>query len=154
MKHLYLIVLLVIITGCTEFDHTPEFRIDPRLEVYVTAFYNEAAQRNIQLHKDLIVEIGSLEKDVNGRTKYMGQQRIVIINQSFYDYYILQFAPKMDSMHYMLEHLMYHELGHALLYREHCGSCYSIMSRDISLSEYVVKPDKRQLLIDELFTEH
>jgi hypothetical protein len=150
--YVYFTVILLTVISCTDFDPTLEFKIDPRLKEYVTSFYQEADERNIPLHKNLIVKIAFLEPDINGRTKYEGRQRIVIINQSLYDYYITEFAPKMDPKHFMLEQLMYHELGHALLARKHCNDCYSIMSQDLSLHEYAVRPEKRQVLIDELFT--
>lgn len=149
MKRLTTLTLFLL-AGCCEFDFQNEFYVDPRLEPYVTSFYTEAGQRGIDLHKNLIIRIEPMEGG-SGVTKYIRNQRIVLINEEHYFNHTKFYANRLDTLHCIMENLVYHELGHALLDREHCDPCYSIMAQKMSLMEYAGHPDKRKFLIDEMF---
>lgn len=152
MKYLTILTLIVIVSAC-EFDVNPEFYVDPRLEPYVTAFYHEAEVRGIQLSKDhLVVKIEHIDPRNYGESRQMGSQRIVLISATEYTDYRDTTFYSGDTLYHAIENLMFHELGHALLNRPHCDPCYSIMNSTISLFEYSGQPEKRKLLIDELFS--
>lgn len=146
------ILILILLAGCCEFDFEPEFYVDPRLEPYVTSFYKEAEKHGIPVHRNLIVRIESVD-GATGRTSYRGRQTIVIIDQEDYSNASAFYAKQLDTLHCLIENLMYHELGHALLNRDHCDPCYSIMSQRLSTIEYAGRPDKREILINELFNK-
>jgi hypothetical protein len=148
MKHVPILILFLI--GCCEFDYETEFYVDPRMEPYVTAFYREAECRGITLHRNLIVRIENTP-GVVGTTKFIGDQRIVIIDQEDLLNASEFYAKQLDTLHCIVENLVYHELGHALLNRKHCDPCYSIMAQKMSLMEYAGDPDKRSILINEMF---
>jgi hypothetical protein len=116
MKHLIIITLLLI--ACSE-DPTVYY-IEPDLLEYVNTFYSEANKRGITLPKDnLILEwADDLPDRVNGRTirhKGLGSS----------DQITIKIRPGQSDK--CTEHVVYHELGHALLKRTH-NPYYSYMS--------------------------
>lgn len=146
----YLIIVAISLTSC-EFDVDPEFYVDLRLEPYVTAFYHEADMRGIVLSRDIVVRVEAIDIHDYGKSSMMGPQHIVLISADNYVDYRDTTYFKGDTLYCAMENLVYHELGHALLNRRHCDPCYSIMHSTMSLFEYVGQPEKRRLLINELF---
>jgi hypothetical protein len=143
----YLILLLLL--SCTEFDINPERIIDPRLEPYVNAFYTEAAARGIILDTMLIARVEECGASGKGFTR--SGQHYILINPNTYDYFTSGNWVVGERAYHGLENLVFHELGHALLNRDHCDPKIGIMSAKASLFLYAENADLRREFVDELF---
>ncbi|MFD0997721.1 hypothetical protein ACFQ21_00315 [Ohtaekwangia kribbensis] len=141
---------LLLLAGCTgcgsfDFDQTLEYTIDARLQKHVDAFFLEAEQRGIYIPKENLTVCIVDDLGASGRGFKNGQQSIVKISRDAYEWYISQGEEE------VIEFLMFHELGHAVLNREHCDPKYSIMAQGLSMHTYEGDSVKRAALVDELF---
>jgi hypothetical protein len=144
MKKLLFAFLLFV--SCTSFDQEVEFKIDPLLKQSVDKFYQEGEKRGVELQKsNLIAIVDYLAVDPSnlGEVQMVGDQIVVLINKKQYDKFLT------DGDTIFVERLVMHELGHALLNRNHTLT-FSIMNSGSYYYEY--KRDSfRNALIDELF---
>ena len=140
-----LIILSFGSMGC-EFDQTLEYRIDVKLEKHVNQFFIEAEKRGISLYKEnLIVSLQDCY-DCVGQSIKIGEQRLIKINKDD-----ICWIENQNNSQTAIENLIFHELGHTLLNRQHNDPKYSIMASGLSLYEYANDSLKRTVLIDELF---
>ncbi|WP_341227590.1 putative metallopeptidase [uncultured Arcticibacterium sp.] len=170
MKRLLSFFLLLVSLGCEKEALVFEYRINDSLKTYVNTFYTEAENRGLKLQREnLIVDfVDSLEEDRCGQCERpagnMEQQRRVLISLTS-DCWSQE--PQQNK-----EALVFHELGHCLLNREHkevlfpSGAPQSIMTLILDgpyqPCEYVIgdnpsacnKTVRRQYYIDELFSEN
>lgn len=139
-------LLSIVLTGCfSSMDQEPIYKVDPKLNTYVDSFFNLSDSLGRHLNRENItVQLRSGLEDMGdwGLSTKMGDQRIVYIDQDFFDFYIKTNHPD------RIEALVFHELGHALLLRKHTNE-YSIMNVNIPLG-YKDK-SVRDILIAELF---
>ncbi len=106
-----------MLISCEKKEVSFEYRIEPALEVYVETFFEEAKARGISIPKEnLIVEFtDSLPEDFCGQCERpkagRAGQRIIQIrkNRDCWDIKVSQNK----------EALVFHELGHCLLGRDH-----------------------------------
>jgi hypothetical protein len=114
------ILLLFCITAC---DASEEYYVAPELADYVESFYFEADSRGVSLQRsNLVIKLGGLPERIDGQTRrsvgdFSGDQITVIIDSEFFS----------SSSRDCIEWVVYHELGHALLNRDHVGG-YSYMN--------------------------
>lgn len=114
-KVIYLFILSVSLFSCND----PDYEVAAPLNEYVQRFVNEGAKRGriFDLEKrGIILEFGELENDVAGRCYYEYPVRIVID----YSYWLLISAAENSDM--LKENLLFHELGHGLLNRDHTNA--------------------------------
>jgi len=139
MKKLIFIALLLLLSSCfSDFDVTVEYRIDPLLQPYVDKFYQEAAQRHIELqHYDLIVSLSNI--DEFGLT--VGTS-VRINDKFFYNY---------DEYSMEIEAVVFHELGHALLHKDHMDKQPGIMNTTVCIDCYIDDEFLRTQYLDKLF---
>lgn len=127
----YLLPLLFLCVSCLP---EKEYDIEPELQPIVDYFFAEGRARMIFLRRDnLIVKWADLRQGVGGDSGKDGlqRQRVVRINRLYKDRAILS-------------HIVFHELGHACLFRKHVNY-QSIMNPQVSVS--LMTPE----YIDELF---
>lgn len=137
------LLMMFLLTSCN-FNDDIEYKVDERLQPYVDKFFEEAASRGLIFQKyNLVVSIQPKLKEGAGLSRSEGHQRVVVIDQSTYDF--------LKGAHESMEVIVFHELGHALLYRNHCDT-QSIMNPAMSLNQYAAKPEVRKIIVDELFT--
>jgi len=143
------IIGLLLVIGCG--DKTPqpltyEYKIDPRLKYYVEDFYTEAQKRNVCLEKEnLIVEIVDVPDSMGAiglATLKASGQRIIQIDSTHFELYKYNF--------YMIENLVFHEMGHVVLERRH-NNHYSLMNTLAPHNIYNLDLEMRKLLLHELF---
>lgn len=116
MKNLVIIISLLTLTSCIDFDQTVEYSVDPALEVYIESFFNEAQLRGIDIpHENLIVEFGVT--DHTGLSHKRGNQRIITIDPAY-----------KTKIYQHVELVVYHEMGHALLGLRHIEDHDAIMN--------------------------
>lgn len=145
MKKIPILFFAIMIAGCN-FNDDLEYRIDEPLKPHVEAFFEEAAQRGIILEKINLRAIyapntyGACPSDAWGVSKRHGDQRVIFIPED----------PWLMEEPSALEQLVFHELGHALLYRGHTNE-FSIMREAMILTAYEDDPELRKTLLDELF---
>jgi hypothetical protein len=165
-----LLLLFTVLFSCEKVEPVFEYKIEPSLEVFVNRFYQEAELRGIILQKtNLIVEaLDVLEEDRCGqcqrpKNKREGQRTVKISKAR---------ACWSMSSEQNREALVFHELGHCLLNREHkddlfpSGAPKSIMTTVLNgpyqPCEYVFGEDatgcnktvRRTYYLNELFDEH
>lgn len=170
MKKLFTFFFLLLSLACEKEELVFEYRIHENLESYVNDFYIEAGKRGITLQKENLIVgfVNSLEDQLCGQCERpkgnKEQQRTVLISLTSDCWN--QESPQNK------EALVFHELGHCLLNREHkedvflSGAPKSIMTRILdgpyAPCEYVFGEDgsvcnktvRRQYYIDELFNEN
>lgn len=133
---------LLLFFSC-DFIDQDHFEIDPNLRRYVDKFYIEANARgyNIQ-HQNLIVRFGSLGNKLWGQSDHNSTIPTVTISSDNFEY----------LNESIVEYVVFHELGHALLYRDHSEN-YSIMTKDNKHVDDYNRGINRKELIDELFCQ-
>ena len=135
------LILLALFLGACEFDQTLEYQIDPRIENTVNEFFKEAEARGVFIPKENLKAIIVKKLDGNyGQARTNGDQRIILL---------IEICTLWDRPHQ--EVIVFHELGHALLKRGHTCENNSIMCDQVKLSAFIGDPDKRRILLDELF---
>lgn len=150
MKYILIVLLLV---GCDDYGILPvRYKVDPRLETYMDSFYKEAHARGINPSHNVRVEIGEpSSKHAIGTTARRGLHITITIADWHYENMIREHRDTPQMFDAGMENLIFHEMGHAVLDREHCDPCYSIMSSEKSIFEYAWDEGFRTKLIDELF---
>lgn len=158
-KHIPCIILIIFtINACKDRD---EFRVDSEFSEYLTLFKAEGAKRNQYFNFEqtgLIIEFADLKNNKAGLCHYENPIRIEIDKEYWHN------IANFPHGHLMRENLIFHELGHGILNRDHLnellpnGDWKSIMcggekvnskSWNINYSE-----DRRTYYIDELFLKN
>ena len=112
MQKKLLILLLFIGLSCSKKEVIPTvYQIDPKLELYVKAFVDEAKKRNIEIKlENLVMKFDKESLEICGHyLKDKTGQREIVINPSCWDT-----TPEQNR-----EALAFHELGHCFLNRLH-----------------------------------
>ena len=160
-----IIILLGVIFGCAK-DPLPIYQVPEDAQYFVDTFISEAAKRGIEINiSNLIISYkGEIEEvlcgSCNTTQKDPSVQKIIIINEELACY----------GNSEELEALIFHELGHCILNREHDNSLlkngdpkslmiYSSISHYIRCvyqigSEPCDLRFKREYYLDELFDSH
>jgi|SRR5690606_4482439 len=145
--------LVLLFSSCSFLDEN-HYYVDPLLEPFVDKFFEEADKRNVPLCKcNLTVRLQHGHHKKRGAygtsegTALTTSLRSVVLD---YDAVIYDLQDTGTVL--WTERLVFHELGHAILYRKHTKS-YSIMNNrnDDYREDYYNDPEKREILIDELF---
>jgi len=154
MKTWWLFILLVVFpaVSCTVEDQD-HYYVAPELEPFVNNFYKRAKEYGIELQRNnLSVALGHLaySNEVHGSNGMTNTNTGVTIDVNFVTQK-LSSGVRSDSI--QVEYVVFHELGHFLLHRNHISpENYTIMTAQSSyLGDYRSYPDKREKLIDELF---
>jgi hypothetical protein len=126
--------------------------VDSAISPLVNSFIFEATRRNRQVDlRYLAVQLGydsNEDPEVIGSCRKIGDIKLVKVNPKYWE-------TSTDSQR---EALVFHELAHCLLNREHCNEKYSD-GRYVSLmSEYSGKDsdytENREKYVGELFSKH
>jgi len=152
---IYLFLFLVLFNSCTD---SHKYSIDPAFSDYLQRFENEAASRGRQLDpksSGLIIEFGALANNDAGLTHYETPIRIQI-DKTYWDDITLS-----ANADLMKENLIFHELGHGLLGRDHLnttlenGDWKSIMCGGTTVNNRPWNVNyrgvRRNYYVDELF---
>ncbi|MEM6722957.1 MAG: putative metallopeptidase [Bacteroidota bacterium] len=141
-------VLLIALSSCNQEEDT--LFIDGELEVYYALFQEEAAKRGITVDYDnaqIEGYIGDIDiEDASGACQ-QGEPSFILVDQEWWNN-----ASEMER-----EFLIFHELGHCFLLREHLddqhtdGSCVSMMHSSSSICDNKYNTETRQAYLDELF---
>ena len=113
---LQILVILLIFSSCKDTD---EYRVDAEFDDYLQRFLTQASLhgRNFDLHHTgLIIEFGQLSENIAGLTHYENPIRIQIDKT-----YWSQISSSANA-DLIKEELIFHELGHGLLGRNHLNT--------------------------------
>lgn len=139
-----LIPLIFLLIACTP---DLDYSLDPSLAPYVESFYKEAEARGHYLRtKNMVVfKEDNLAKNFNVKAIYRKKkkQKSIAFDREYYEF-IKKYPNRVEA-------IMFHELGHALLGREHTKACISLMNPTGCEVCYENDPARRKVLIDELF---
>ena len=150
MKYIAYIIMTIIFFSC---EKKKESVIPAEVEEYVSSFFNDARDNGLNIYLsdyDLTIAFSELE-DAAG-TCNSSNNTIYIDSSEWYE--------RMTETN--RKWLIYHELGHCILEREHAvgafenGECKSIMNSHISNSECFtnfVSDSWQEYYVGELFTE-
>lgn len=143
MKIIPLIITTFLFISCQE-EEVIVHDINPLLRVYVNNFYKEASVRGYCLKRlNLII---STRPNLIADNNWLGIcYRYRTRAEIFLDESLV-----LSQNHTSIEWVMFHELGHGLLNREHSTNLNSIMNVEISRRSLDV--DIRKQFIDELFS--
>ena len=159
MKTTVLILLAAMLFSCqqdiqeeTQSSNTSYELVDKSLWPYFTAFENEAKQRGIKYDLNEL-EISGMITDINqgnvaGICSFNSiQPNHVDIDRVFWN----------RSSHLLKEMIVFHELGHCVIFRDHYeashsnGSCVSIMRSGLEDCQDNYSIQNRADYLDELF---
>ncbi|NCX55595.1 MAG: hypothetical protein EBW87_00130 [Burkholderiaceae bacterium] len=143
-------VIAFALTSCVEQENLNYSYIDPKLEKYFQLFINEAKQRNIPIYiNNPKLKLGT----ISGASGITIRKKEMIIIDSLSDAWTTQ-----------PEQLLFHELGHLYLHRDHDNSINekgqpkSIMNQyrlplyDYLGGDFMPILGERKKFIDELFS--
>lgn len=151
MKPFIVMLAAVLLFSCSEEDAT-RYSIDAELAPYVDSFYAEAAKYGKSFPKENLIVILKKGIPVTARTIRQvnsrdGNQVTIEMNEEYFR------ANQTGGISPCIESVMFHEMGHAKLRREHTNT-YSIMNTITGESCYMNEhPNAREVLIEELFTK-
>ncbi len=120
-KLFYFLFAIASLSSCmSDFDQTIEYRIDPEFNSFVESFFKEAKERNISLEKNnLIVSFDDTRTTPfePAQSLNIGFQHNVFVHKYIWDH----------SNDIEKKIIIYHELGHALLFKKHCNNKNALM---------------------------
>ena len=141
-----LLLFTMLFYGCiSPFSDQRIYSVPDELTYYYDSFVNDAKKHGINYsNADIVIQLVDFDAGLSGlhadRSDYIKQ---IQIDRDVYN------ANKSDTS--TLKWLIYHELGHALLNRDHLQDCNSIMHPYFmmcSTQEFRVQESK---MIEELF---
>jgi len=151
------VLLILVFTSCKD---SHEYSVDSAFTAYLQRFEDEAATRGRTFDpksSGLIIEFGDLSGDVAGLTHYEKPVRIQI-DKTYWDA-----ISNNAGADLMKEDLLFHELGHGLLGRQHLnttlenGDWKSIMCGGNKVNDRAwninYRGERRKYYLDELFNE-
>ncbi len=141
MKTILILLSAVLLSGCFAFD---EDKIDPALQKHVDSFFMEADLRgvNIKNRSKLRVRFGNVKKGQGQANMFT---HVITIDQNSWGYKINP------------EGLVFHELGHLFLNRNHDNSMIGDQPKSIMSSDkdpnwiFGGLEIRRKYYVDELF---
>jgi hypothetical protein len=138
MKHRYIILLLI--TSCSFIDETI-YSIDPEIDPYYQRFLQEGINRgqDYSNHHTIIYFYGL---DVAGRTIKKRSDGVIEI---VIDKHTWDINPDI-----IREVILFHELGHGVLNRDHSDDVNSLMSTNNG-DIYRYYKENKKIVLDELF---
>jgi len=155
-KSIIILTLLSILLACSE-ETSNEFKaidhfIDDRLYEHFETFKVEAEKRNIEvdfISMNVEGHIGNIEDTgVVGQCQtFVNGSKAVVIEESYWN----------RASDLKKEFLVFHELGHCILNRNHLdessanGSCSSIMNSGSASCNFSYNEKTREALLEELF---
>lgn len=156
MRTVVLIFALVIAgtSSCTMEDQN-HYYVTPELQPFVENFYKHAGSFGLDLQRNnVVVVLGKLafSEDPHGSNGVTNAQTGVTLDVNFVTQKLAT-GSHTDSI--QVEYVVFHELGHYLLHRNHLSpENYTIMTAKSSyLGDYRSYPEKRERLIRELFQQ-
>jgi hypothetical protein len=144
MNTKFCVISIFILTSCDLIDQN-HFEVEKQLRPYVDSFYAESNKRGRHIqHENLMISFSPLN-GLAGESMDFTTIPTIHIDPTFFNKY-----SKANAFSY-IEYIIFHEMGHALLHRDH-KDAYTIMtSNNKLLREYSNNTQTRTLLIDELF---
>lgn len=150
-KYLLGFALLFSIVAC-EKDETEVVEVDSRLQEYFDRFATEGALRGVNVDYTATPIAGRIEniedQNVQGQCQSNSTRaNVLLIDSNFWN----------SSSDMIREFVIFHELGHCYLDRDHLdeetsnGACISIMHSGTSGCTNTYNANTRSVLLDELF---
>jgi len=151
IKYLLGIIIVLSIAAC-EKDEPEAVGVDSRLQEYFDRFAEEGAARGVIVDYDATPITGTIEnideENVQGQCiSNSARANQLLINTQFWN----------TSSDLLREFVIFHELGHCYLDRDHIddetsnGACISIMHSGTSGCTNTYNSNTRAALLDELF---
>ncbi len=152
-NYLPAVIMALFILGCTKDEDLTGFQaeIDARLQVYFDSFQEEAAARGVVIDYNVLRingQISDLEGNISGQCQSNSiEPNLVIVDPAFWA----------RSNELEREFLIFHELGHCGLDRNHLdatlpdGTCSSMMHSGTSGCRNNYNQATRTYYLDELF---
>jgi hypothetical protein len=143
----------MLIFSCIDFTDEYHYYVAPELKPFVDNFYKEAKKRGLILPTDgLSVSLNDPDSGGNAGESLNGSF-IVIIKPSFVRDY-LSTGFRADSLY--VEWVVFHELGHGLLYENHHGgeSIMDVTAQNENIQKYSTIDAARNRMISELFVSY
>lgn len=149
MKWILIAVMIILVMGCQKEESN---FIESELLTYFDRFEEVAAERGIQINL-ADIDISAYINDIENRgtlgtcTSYTDGSQVINVDERYWDR-----ADDLDK-----EYLVFHELGHCILDRDHdnskdaSGFCNSIMQSGSGDCRSTYSSSNRTQLLDELF---
>ena len=155
-KSHFIAVLALFIFACDEGEPPREFEnVDERLFGFFETFEKEAAARGMEIDlTDAILSAQIMEIDGQGVAGQCSRPQNSLDNDIIIDEYFIN-SPNVSDL--LKEFVVFHELGHCFLQREHRedqypnGNCISIMRSCIEDCRDNYNNSFRAIYLDELF---
>lgn len=146
------LLLTLVLSACSKEEALlPAAYVDPELQPYLTSFVEAAANRRVDVAEAVAAidaRFTDLSQDIGGQCRRAdGQRASIRIDVTYWR----QFSAMQR------EFLIFHELGHCILEREHLdeadaqGNCLSIMNSGFGKCRNAYSRTSRERYLDELF---
>ena len=146
------LVMIVLVAGSCNNDESPDYFVDEPLQPYFDRFELEAAIRGVAI--DLVA------LQVTGDVRLISASQVIgecIHTEKEPNTVVVDVVYWNSANDLEKEFLIFHELGHCALNREHIdnsdgnGDCVSVMTSGTGLCHINYTASTREALLDELF---
>lgn len=136
---LFALVIFSTLIACEE-ENVTRYSVDPRIDSYVTTFYDEAAERLITVDRNLVAEF----KDIQGISKAetTHDQNYLYFNPMMFDGF------KDEGLEAQIEAHVFYRLG-GLLLKKDISEGVSFMNPDYMFTPY--NEVNKEAMFDNLF---
>jgi len=147
------LLILIMLYSCEKDEAPVVVEVDARLQFYFDRFAEEGATRGVIVDYDSIKISGKIE-NIDNTSRVAGQcqsnsidPNVIVVDLNFWN----------GSNEIEREFVIYHELGHCYLDRDHLdeanddGTCVSIMHSGTGDCTNVFNSTTKRALLDELF---
>ncbi len=144
MKNALYILSILFFCSCELIDQN-HFDVEKELKPFVDNFYAESIKRGQHIQRENLMIYFSPLKGLAGESMNFTSIPTIHIDPTFFNKYSKANAPL------YIEYVVFHEMGHAMLHRDH-KDAYTIMTPNNKLiKEYSNNTQTRARLTDELF---
>jgi hypothetical protein len=144
------IFFALLLSSCSDFTDDYHYDVAPALKIHVDAFYAEARKRGFELPTDGLSVRLTHHTDNNVGDCETGT-RIITLDQDFVQRQ-QHTGYRADSL--WVQYVVFHELGHGLLLRDHCGGESIMNAHNEHINPYSGIETVRQRMINELFAPY
>lgn len=144
MKNILYIISILLFFSCELIDQN-HFEVEAELRPFVANFYNEAYKRGRHIQHDNLMIYFSPLSGLAGESMNFTTIPTIHIDPTFFNKY-----SKENKLAY-IEYVVFHEMGHAMLNRDHIDAYTIMTSNNKLIKEFSNGNQTRTRLIDELF---
>lgn len=138
------LILITTLSSCAPQNEAEFVSLAPELATHWDSFVREASNRERPIKtSNVVIKFGDLNKPSTAAICEYKSTPTITFSTKYYNYFMQTGQP------HLVEHVMYHELGHCILGKHHNDNGLRIMNTFVmSQSTYL---QNKEALLDDLF---